>query len=99
MLKYDFFVSQNEQDYYPRFASGVASIMMLLTYHLVKAISGDVSEVLRINKYITDRLLRDYLSSSVSIYTKEELGYNQNPKAILDSSYENIIAEIKNGNL
>lgn len=33
MLKYDFFVSQNEQDCYPRFASGVASIMMLLTYH------------------------------------------------------------------
>lgn len=64
------------------------------THHLVKAISGVVSEVLRNNKYITDRLLRDYLSSSVSRYTKEELGYNQNPKAILDSSYENIIAEI-----
>lgn len=44
-------------------------------------------------------ILRDYLSSSVSRYTKEELGYNQNPKAILDSSYENIITEIKNGNL
>ncbi|KJR44198.1 hypothetical protein UF75_5419 [Desulfosporosinus sp. I2] len=65
------------------------------THHLVKAISGDVSEVLRSNKYITDRLLKDYLSSSVSIYTKVELGYNQNPKAILDSSYENIIVEIK----
>lgn len=65
------------------------------THHLVKAISGDVSEALRSNKYITDRLLKDYLSGSVSIYTKEELGYNQNPKAILDSSYENIIAEIK----
>ncbi|CAH8771907.1 hypothetical protein [Paenibacillus dendritiformis] len=64
------------------------------THHLAKAISGDVSEVLRNNKYITDRLLRDYLFSSVSRYTKEELGYNQNPKAILDSSYENIIAEI-----
>lgn len=66
------------------------------THHLVKAINGDVSEVLLNNKYITDKLLRDYLSSSVSKYTKEELGYNQNPKAILDSSYENIIAEIKN---
>ncbi|OLS37742.1 sacsin N-terminal ATP-binding-like domain-containing protein [Bacillus sp. MRMR6] len=65
------------------------------TYHLVKAISGDVSEVLRSNKYITDRLLNDYLSSSVSMYTKKELGYNQNPKAILDTSYENIIAEKK----
>jgi len=65
------------------------------THHLVKALSGNVPEVLRNNKYITDRLLKDYLSSSVSLYTKEELGYNQNPKAILDSSYENIILEIK----
>lgn len=69
------------------------------THHLVNAISGAVSEVMRSNKYITDRLLKDYLSSSVSIYTKEELGYNQNPKAILDSSYENVIAEIKNENI
>ncbi|RJG23052.1 hypothetical protein DQX05_14300 [Paenibacillus thiaminolyticus] len=38
MLKYDFIVSQNEQDYYPRVASGVASIMMLLTYH--KLVNG-----------------------------------------------------------
>ena len=68
------------------------------THHLVKAISGHISEVIRSNKYITDRLLNDYLSSSVSIYTKEELGYNQNPKAILDSSYENVILEIKKEN-
>jgi hypothetical protein len=65
------------------------------THHLVNAISGAVSEVIHSNKYITDRLLRDYLSSSVFKYTKEELGYNQNPKAILDSSYENVIAEVK----
>ena len=69
------------------------------TYHLVNAISGAVSEVIHSNKYITDRLLQDYLSNSVSIYTKEELGYDQNPKAILDSSYENVIAEIKNENI
>ncbi len=69
------------------------------THHLVKAISGDVPEVLRSNKYITDRLLNDYLSSSVSIYAKKELGYNQNPKAILDSSHENVIVEIKNENI
>jgi hypothetical protein len=69
------------------------------THHLVKAISGDIPEVLHSNKYITDRLLNDYLSSSVSIYAKEELGYNQNPKAILDSSYENVIVEIKNENI
>ncbi|WP_310549880.1 sacsin N-terminal ATP-binding-like domain-containing protein [Paenibacillus glufosinatiresistens] len=65
------------------------------THHLVKALSGDVLEVLRNNKYVTDRLLKDYLSSSVPIYTKEELGYNQNPKAILDSSYENVILEVE----
>lgn len=68
------------------------------THHLVKAISGKLSKVLRGNKYITDRLLNDYLSSSVSIYTKEELGYAQNPKAIFDSSYENVIIEIKKEN-
>jgi len=65
------------------------------THHLVKAINGDVPEVIHSNKYVTDRLLADYLSSSVSAYTKEELGYDQNPKAILDSSNENIILEMK----
>lgn len=69
------------------------------THHLVKAISGDISEVIYSNKYITDRLLQDYLSNRVYIYTKEELGYDQNPKAILDSSYENVIVEIKNENI
>ncbi|GAA0725235.1 hypothetical protein GCM10008905_20230 [Clostridium malenominatum] len=69
------------------------------THHLVNAISGAASEVIHSNKYITDRLLQDYLSNSVSTYTKEELGYNQNPKAILDSSYENIIAEIEYENV
>jgi hypothetical protein len=66
------------------------------THHLVKAISGDVSEVLIENKYLTDKLLMEYLTSSVSEYTKKELGFDQNPKAILDSSHENVIAEIKN---
>lgn len=69
------------------------------THHLVKAISGDVPEVLRGNKYITDGLLNDYLSISVPIYAKEERGYNQNTKAILDLSHENVIAEIKNENI
>lgn len=68
------------------------------THHLVNAIGGAVSEVIHSNKYITDRLLQDYLSNSVFKYTKEELGYNQNPKAILDSSYENVIVEIKKEN-
>lgn len=33
MLGYSFFVSQNEQDHYSRYACGVASMMMLLSYH------------------------------------------------------------------
>lgn len=64
------------------------------TYHLVEAISGNIPEVMRSNKYITDILLKEYLSSSVPIYTKKELGKDQHPKAILDSNYENIIAEM-----
>jgi len=65
------------------------------TYHLVKGISGEVSEVIYRQKYITDVLLKDYLSNSVTKYTKKELGYDQNPKAILDSSYENVIVELE----
>lgn len=65
------------------------------THHLVKAISGNVPEVLYENKYVTDVLLMEYLSSSVAEYTKRELGFNQNPRAILDSSHENVIVEVK----
>jgi tRNA uridine 5-carbamoylmethylation protein Kti12 len=61
------------------------------THHLVKALSGEVTEVIHGNKYITDTLLKDYLSKSVMAYTKEELGYDQNPRAILDSNCENVI--------
>lgn len=32
-MEHSFFVSQNEQDYYSRFACGVASMMMMLSYH------------------------------------------------------------------
>lgn len=65
------------------------------THHLVKAISGDAPEVLYENKYVTDISLMEYLSSSVAEYTKRELGVNQNPRAILDSSHENVIVEVK----
>lgn len=64
------------------------------THHLAKAISGNVPEVIHSNRYITDRLLMDYLSSSVAEYTKKELAYDQNPRAVIDSSNENIILEI-----
>lgn len=63
------------------------------TYHLVEGISGNTPEVIKANKYITDRLLGDYLSTSVASYTMKELGKHQNPKTILDSSYENVIVE------
>lgn len=65
------------------------------TYHLVKAMNGRVPEVIQNNNYITDRLLRDYLSNSVAEYAMRELKKEQNPKAILDSSYENVILELK----
>ncbi|GGB83222.1 hypothetical protein GCM10007424_24070 [Flavobacterium suaedae] len=63
------------------------------TYHLVEGIKGNILEVIKANKYITDRLLSDYLSISVAEYTMNELGKHQNPKTILDSSYENVIVE------
>lgn len=64
------------------------------TRHLYKALSGKENEAIKSEKYITDRALNDYLARSVSQYTKNKLGYDQNPKAILDSSCENIIVEI-----
>lgn len=63
------------------------------TYHLVEGISGNIPEVIKANKYITDRLLSDYLSTNVAEYTMNELGKHQNPKTIFDSSFENVIAE------
>jgi len=65
------------------------------THHLVKAINGDVPEVLYESRYVTDVSLMEYLSSSVAEYTKKELGFNQNPRTILDSSHENVIVEVK----
>ena len=93
-------ILNNEFPYYATFLScqpGQSSYSSdvlnngIWTHHLVKAISGQVPEVIYNNKYITDTLLKDYLSNSVAIYTKEELGNDQNPKAILDSSCENVI--------
>lgn len=64
------------------------------THYLVEAISGKEPSIIQGGRYITDRLLQDYLAEKVSVYTKEELNRNQNPRAILDSSYENIIINI-----
>jgi hypothetical protein len=69
------------------------------THHLIKAINGEVSDVIYNGKYITDRLLSDYLSSPMSVAAdvKKENKRNkdQNPKAILDSSNETVIVEIE----
>lgn len=64
------------------------------THHLVEALGGGIKEVVKSGKYITDRLLSDYLSCNVAAYTKKELTYEQNPRAVLDSSFENVIIEI-----
>ena len=65
------------------------------TYYLAKAIDESVNEVIVNNQYITDRKLGDYLSLNVSKYAKSKYDWNQNPKIILDSSYENVITEVK----
>ncbi len=64
------------------------------THHLDKAFSGEEAEAVKLDKYITDRTLNDYLARSVSNYAKNKLGFEQNPKAILDSNCENVIVEI-----
>tara|TARA_R110002049_G_scaffold269032_1_gene445810 strand:+ start:11027 stop:16069 length:5043 start_codon:yes stop_codon:yes gene_type:complete len=64
------------------------------THHLDKALSGEEAEVIKYDKYITDRTLNDYLASSVSVYASNQLSFEQNPKAILDSNCENVIVEI-----
>lgn len=64
------------------------------THHLVDALSGNAKGVMKGDRYITDRSLSNYLSRNVAIYTKDELKYDQNPRVILDSSYENVIVEI-----
>jgi hypothetical protein len=64
------------------------------TYYLNKALSGKEKKVLKSEKYVTDRALSDYLAKVVSDYTKNKFDNNQNPKAIIDSTCENIIVEI-----
>jgi uncharacterized caspase-like protein len=65
------------------------------TYFLTKAITEPADEVVLNNQFITDRKMGDYLSINVSSYAKSKNNWDQNPKTILDSSYENVITEIK----
>lgn len=60
------------------------------TYHLIQALSGEAKKASNCT-FITDKSLRDYLSIHVSKYVNEQLNHSQNPKAILESGYENII--------
>ena len=62
---------------------------------MTDAINESVDEVVLSHKYITDRKLGDYLSLNVSQYAKKIYDWDQNPKTIIDSSYENIITEVK----
>lgn len=99
----DFMLIASEHPYYATFLScqtGQSSYSSnvlkngIWTHHIVQAMSGEISETIRENRYITDRLLSDYLSKNVSEYVRIELDKEQNPKAILDSTYENLIIEI-----
>ena len=63
------------------------------TYHLLEALNGNINEILYQN-ILTDRSLVDYLTKSVSKYVKDELGYVQNPKAILDSDSEYMLCKL-----
>ncbi|HBD93581.1 MAG TPA: transcriptional regulator [Spirochaetia bacterium] len=63
------------------------------THHLVQAMRGVIPETIRDGNYITDRLLSDYLSTEVAKYVRDELQKEQNPKSVLDSTYENVIVK------
>ncbi|WP_370980069.1 sacsin N-terminal ATP-binding-like domain-containing protein [Agaribacterium sp. ZY112] len=64
------------------------------TYFLHEALSGRETEVIKSSKYITDRKLSDYLTKCVSFYAKDRHDFEQNPKAILDSTCENVLVEL-----
>lgn len=64
------------------------------TYHLSQALKGEKPEAILSEKYLTDRSLSDYLAKSVTSYVKDELGYVQNPKSILDADSENVLVQI-----
>ncbi len=64
------------------------------THYMTNALSGNARATVSNKYYVTDRSLNDYLASNVAQYIKSKLGYNQNPRAILDSSGEYVISEI-----
>lgn len=64
---------------------------------IISNLMGEVILSYRENGYqdITDRRLGDYLSLNVSQYAKSKYNWNQNPKTILDLSYENVITGVR----
>lgn len=67
------------------------------TYHLVNALNGNVEEVIREDtnkKYVTDKLLSEYLTKQVSKFANEEENKDQTPRHIIDFSYENVIINL-----
>ncbi|TFH89240.1 DNA methyltransferase [Vibrio ouci] len=65
------------------------------TYHLCAAFDLFLDEVIRGGEIVTDRSLSTYLSKHVSSYIAKKLNYEQSPKAILESSHENLLVKIR----
>lgn len=99
----DFHFEKNENFYLATFFScqaGQSSYSCnhlshgIWTFHLINGISGNIPSIIKNKKIITDRSLVDYLGSEVSKYVRDNLGYEQNPKAILESDSQFIIAKV-----
>jgi DNA modification methylase len=99
----EFNILRNDNPYYATFLScgpGESSYSCnilsngIWTYHLNEAINGDISSILKENKYITDIDLSSYLSSSVSKYARDLKNYVQHPRAVIDSNEEQIIVTL-----
>lgn len=62
------------------------------TWHLIKALNDGIGD----EENITDLKLQEYLANEVTKYVKDKKHMVQTPKAILDSTYENLILKINN---
>jgi len=67
------------------------------TWHLIQALKGNVSEVLLRDVFITDALLKNYLSDAIPKFITKEttLRQTQKPYAKISSSNDFIIRKIK----
>jgi hypothetical protein len=71
------------------------------TYHLLKALSGEVPDAIYNSAYITDRTLQNYLRVSVPAYIKKEtdIRAEQTPYAKISASNEFLIRKIDQPNI